>query len=376
LRGSLDTLAAADWPRWAAGIETQLRAAEEAAGSDPERPLNLLRDAHHAQVFRLLIADLNGHLTVERLADHLSALADAVLDLALRSVWRAWHASRGLRDEGAQAPAPPFAVIGYGKLGGKELGYASDLDLIFVYDDLQPDAAAVHAQIARRLVACLTTPTPSGILFEIDLRLRPNGNAGLLVSPIEAFEHYQRNADGHGAWVWEHQALTRARWCAGDPQLGARFERLRREVLARARDPGPLAAEVVAMRRRMLDGHPNRSTRFDLKHDRGGMVDVEFVVQFLVLAHSHRHPELLDDLGNIRLLGIAAELGLLEAPLAAAAADAYRHYRRLQHALRLNGAPVARVAHEEARTRIDTVLHLWRSVLGTDEPRPQKPGAG
>jgi glutamate-ammonia-ligase adenylyltransferase len=267
-------------------------------------------------------------------------------------------------------------VIGYGKLGGKELGYASDLDLIFVYDDPQPDAAAMYAQIARRLVACLTTPTPSGILFEIDLRLRPNGNAGLLVTQIEAFERYQRNADGHGAWVWEHQALTRARWCAGDSRLGARFESLRREVLARAREPAPLAAEVVAMRRRMLDGHPNRSSRFDLKHDRGGMVDVEFVVQFLVLAHSHRHPELLDGLGNIRLLGIAAELGLLEAPLADASADAYRHYRRLQHALRLNGAPVARVAHEEVRTQIDTVLLLWRRVLGSDEPRPPKPGAG
>jgi glutamate-ammonia-ligase adenylyltransferase len=176
--------------------------------------------------------------------------------------------------------------------------------------------------------------------------------------------------------VWEHQALTRARWCAGDSRLGARFESLRREVLARAREPTPLAAEVVAMRRRMLDGHPNRSSRFDLKHDRGGMVDVEFVVQFLVLAHSHRHPELLDGLGNIRLLGIAAELGLLEAPLADASADAYRHYRRLQHALRLNGAPVARVAHEEVRTQIDTVLLLWRRVLGSDEPRPPKPGAG
>jgi glutamate-ammonia-ligase adenylyltransferase len=220
--------------------------------------------------------------------------------------------------------------------------------------------------------------TSSGVLFEIDLRLRPNGNAGLLVTPIAAFERYQTNADGHGAWVWEHQALTRARYCAGDAQLGAQVERIRAQVLRQVRDPQVLAREVVAMRLRMLEGHVNRSERFDLKHDRGGMVDIEFAVQYLVLAHAHRHAALLANRGNIGLLAIAAELGLIDAESARACAAAYRRYRQLQHALRLNGMEHARVERAHVAAEIDAVARLWRSVLGTDDPQAatRKPAPG
>ena len=353
------------WAPWIAEVDEQLLQAVD----DVERQMNILRDAHHAQVFRLLLADLAGDVHVERLGDHLSALADGVLTLVMRAAWRSMDAVR----ESPGTPAPRLAVIAYGKLGGRELGYVSDLDLTFVYDE-SPDpqqadrdaAAATH--LVRRMMSWLTAVTSSGSLFEIDLRLRPNGNAGLLVTPIEAFDRYESNADGRGAWVWEHQALTRARGCAGDAALCARVERVRARVLSQRRDPLALAAEVVAMRQRMLEGHPNRSTRFDIKHDRGGMVDVEFIVQYLVLAHAHRHAPLLANRGNIGLLAIAAELGLLEPAAAATVGAAYRRFRQLQHALRLNGAERARVDFALVETEIAAVLELWHAVFGTAEP--------
>jgi len=203
------------------------------------------------------------------------------------------------------------------------------------------------------------------VLFDVDLRLRPNGNAGLLVTSLDAFVRYQLNADGHGAWAWEHQALTRARACAGDRLLGERIEQIRRQILARPRDRQQLAAEVLAMRRRMLQGHPNQSGLFDVKHDRGGMVDIEFAVQFLVLAEAARQPELLGNVGNIALLKIAARLELIEPHLALEAADTYREYRRIQHLMRLDGAAFARVEPTQAAGRIEVVGRVWRSVFGT-----------
>ncbi|MGE5338993.1 MAG: bifunctional [glutamate--ammonia ligase]-adenylyl-L-tyrosine phosphorylase/[glutamate--ammonia-ligase] adenylyltransferase, partial [Gemmatimonadota bacterium] len=326
-----------DFSDWRADLAAHL----DALGDDVEHQMNLVRDEHHAQLFRLLVADLDGRLTVERLADHLSLLADGVLDVVLERVWRSLPRRHG--------DAMHFAVVGYGKYGGKELGYVSDLDLVFVYDDPHPEAELTYITLARRLLLWLSTQTSSGTLFDVDLRLRPDGEKGLLVSPFAALQRYQRNEDGHGAWVWEHQALTRARFCAGDAALGQRFEQLRAEVLARPRDRALLAAEVLKMRKRMHDGHPNRSALFDLKHDEGGMVDVEFIVQFLVLAHAHMQARLLGNLGNIALLRIAGELGLIDATLATAVGDAYREYRRRQHRLRLNGAEFARVPADEVR---------------------------
>jgi len=343
-----------DWAAWSAMVRRQL---DEADG-DQERQMNLLRDVHHAQVLRLLVADLDGRLTVERLADHLSALADFTLGLTLERVW-ATIAKR-------HREVPRFAVIGYGKLGGKELGYASDLDLIFLFDDDHPDAPDVYSVLARRLVTWLTAQTSSGNLFDIDLRLRPNGNAGLMVSSLDAFSRYQRNEDGMGAWVWEHQALTRARHCAGDFELGHRFEAERVHVLTQVRDLAKLKSEVLAMRQKMLDGHPNASALFDLKHDRGGMVDIEFIVQYLVLAHSHRHGDLVRNLGNIALLQMASGMRLIDVTLAREVADAYRAFRALQHRLRLNGAERARVEPAEVEAQAAAVRRLWVVVFGAD----------
>src|SRR5205085_6288173 len=210
------------------------------AASDTERRMNIVRELHQAQVFRLLAQDLAGLLTVERLADHLSALADQVLALVIECAWA--DTPRRHRSD-----APGFAVIGYGKLGGKELGYASDLDIIFLYDDPHEQAAAVYARLAQRVNSWLSSRTTSGLLFETDLELRPSGASGLLVSQIGAFAHYQQE----NAWVWEHQALTRARYCAGNAAVGAAFERIRETILTRLREPRALAAEITAMREKL-----------------------------------------------------------------------------------------------------------------------------
>ena len=256
---------------------------------------------------------------------------------------------------------PRFAVISYGKLGGKELGYASDLDIIFLFDDADASAPQTYARLAQRINTWLTSATPSGVLFETDLRLRPNGASGLMVSSVDAFREYQEK----DAWVWEHQALTRARYCAGDPAVGAAFEAERIAILRRSRDPEALRREVVSMRQQMLEGHPNRSELFDLKHDRGGMVDIEFIVQYLVLAHAHRYPQLTGNLGNIALLKMAGELGLIPLETAMKVRDGYREYRRLQHAERLNGAQYARVEPGPLAPCIEATLDLWKTVFAS-----------
>lgn len=354
----MDDFTPVDWSKWRDALHEALTS----AGGDQERQINYLRDAHHGAVFRLLVADLDGRFAVERLADQLSALADAVIAEVLDL---AWASLPNNPDE-----PPKFAVIGYGKLGGKELGYQSDLDIVFLYDDPNPDADVIYSRLVRRMMSMLTVQTSSGKLFDVDLRLRPNGENGLAVCSFEMFSRYQRNMDGNGAWLWEHQALTRARFVAGDPELGRRFEQERAEILRMPRAIEPLKAEVLEMRRKMLEGHPNRTTQFDLKHSRGGMVDVEFIVQFMVLGWSASHPELVNNFGNILLLEMSARLGLIDGNLAQAAVRAYRRYRALQHEIRLNaGESVpARVPPELVAEERNTVLDLWRHVFGTAEP--------
>ncbi|MDR2092731.1 MAG: bifunctional [glutamate--ammonia ligase]-adenylyl-L-tyrosine phosphorylase/[glutamate--ammonia-ligase] adenylyltransferase [Azoarcus sp.] len=344
--------AAPDWPRFKRELAAELDAIEP----DMERQMDAMRERHHIQVFRLLVQDIAGLLSVEKLADHLSMLADIMLDLAVALCWR--------KIKNRHRDVPRFAVIGYGKLGGKELGYASDLDLIFLYDDDAPEAGELYARLAQRISSWLSSRTAAGILFETDLRLRPNGDSGLIACSLAALREYQLQS----AWPWEHQALTRARHAAGDPALGEAFERIRDEILRLPRDPQTLRADVIAMRNKMRAAHAGKSTLFDLKHDPGGLVDVEFLIQYLVLGHAHDHPGLTRNLGNIALLGIAADLGLIPARLAAACADSYRGLRQLQHRQRLNDRP-SRIPPAEAAALREPVLALWREVFGEHDPQ-------
>ena len=338
---------APDWREFESGLRAALAAAE----GDVERQMNAAREQHQSQLFRLLAQDLSGLLTVEVLADHLSRLADILLDCSLRACWS--------QVPGRHREQPKFAVIAYGKLGGKELGYASDLDIIFIYDDADERAAQNYARLAQRYNNWLTLRTSAGALFDTDLQLRPSGSSGLLVSSLAAFEEYQERA----AWTWEHQALTRARHCAGDGDVGMKFEKIREKILRRQRDEAALARDVLAMREKLHAAHPNRSGLFDLKHDRGGMIDIEFAVQFLVLAHAHRHPELTRNLGNIALLKMCSDLNLIEMKTAEDCRNAYRKFRRLQHALRLNGASYARVPPAQVARKSAAVRGLWQAVF-------------
>ena len=319
---------------------------------DTEREMDILRETHHAQVFRLLAQDLAGLQTIEHLSDHLTELADTIVQETLPLCWATIKKRH--------CETPKFAIIGYGKMGGKELGYASDLDMVYLFDDDDQDAGENYNRLGQRLNTWLSSQTSAGILFETDLRLRPNGDSGLLAVSVDAFRDYQLKH----AWVWEHQALSRARFCAGDPAVGERFEAIRIEILRQQRDLTKLREEVIAMRRKMLDAHASHSeNEFDLKQDPGGIIDVEFIVQYLVLGYAHQHAELTGNLGNIALLRIAGELGLINSGQAEAVGNAYREYRRLQHAKRLNANPQARNNRESLEKHIVAVNQLWQAIF-------------
>jgi len=339
-------------------LEERHRAWQRGGEDNEEALLDTLRHAHHAEVFRILVRDVEGLITVEQVADDLSALADATLTCTLR--W-AWPRLRQHHRE-----VPHFAVIAYGKLGGKELGYGSDLDVVFLYDDSdEPDpdrAQEVYGHFVRKLITWLTLRTSAGELFDIDTALRPNGNSGLLVTSINSFERYQVGRGGNTAWTWEHQALTRARFCAGSADLGQRFEAVRRQVLAAPRDTAALHREVFDMREKVRAARPVKDGLYDVKHSPGAMMDAEFAVQTLVLTESARHPALLDNVGNIALLQRAEAEGLLPAGVGAAAADAYRELRRAQHRARLD-EQATQFAPETLATERDAVLALWRAVF-------------
>lgn len=336
-------------PQWQQ-IDHDLQTRLDDCAEDAERQLDALRHTQQEQTFHLLAMDLQGLLPLEKLSDHLSDLADLMLRHVLKLSWATVRKRH--RDE------PKFAIIAYGKLGGRELGYASDLDLIFLYDDDHPDAQENYARLAQRINTMLSSYTSSGRLYETDLRLRPNGSSGLLVSSVAAFAGYQKN----DAWVWEHQALARARFSAGDAKIGAAFEHIRREVLCQKRELGSLCREILTMRQKMHDGHPNDSGLFDIKHDSGGMVDIEFMVQYLVLAYAHRYPQLSANTGNLALLKLAGELGLVPAELAEQVRLLYRSLRQIQHRMRLNNLSPCRI--EPGTIETSACRILWGILFG------------
>ncbi|HEY0826221.1 MAG TPA: bifunctional [glutamate--ammonia ligase]-adenylyl-L-tyrosine phosphorylase/[glutamate--ammonia-ligase] adenylyltransferase [Ramlibacter sp.] len=336
-------------------LEHRLRSLQGTGEDDDETLLNLLRRAHHAELFRTLARDVEGVLTVEQVADELSALADATLKVTARWCWD--------RLKQKHRETPRFAILGYGKLGGKELGYGSDLDIVFVYEDEDERAPDAYAAFVRKIINWLSTKTAEGDLFEIDTALRPNGSSGLLITTFQAYDDYQQRRGSNTAWTWEHQAMTRARFVVGLEELRPRFDAVREAVITASRDVGALQREIVAMRDKVRQAHPVKPGRFDLKHSAGGMVDAEFTVQFLVLSQSARHRELIPNVGNIALLQRAEAAGLLPAGVGQAAAGAYRELRRVQHGARLNEEST-QVPQDQLAAEREAILALWRHVFG------------
>jgi glutamate-ammonia-ligase adenylyltransferase len=346
LLGANEIYRAPDWKK----LDTTLAARLQEYDGDLEHQMDALRHFKQAQTFQLLAMDLQELLPLETLSDHLSDLADLILQHVINLCW---NNVRKKHQEHAN-----FAIIAYGKLGGRELGYDSDLDLIFLFEDTHAEAGENYARLAQRINSVLSSYTPAGRLYETDLRLRPNGASGLLVSSISAFAEYQQN----DAWVWEQQALTRARFCAGDVKIGKKFDSIRETVLRQPRDIATLRQEVISMRQKMHDGHLNKSELFDIKHDHGGMVDIEFMVQFLVLAYAAEHAELTKNSGNIALLAIAAKLSLIDLNCSKMVGNIYRDLRRIQHQMRLNNQTLCLVPRD--LIDISPVKKLWEVLLG------------
>jgi glutamate-ammonia-ligase adenylyltransferase len=354
LTRSAASFTATDWAAERAALGEE----SAAIGGDVERLLDHLRHYKQRQVLRFTIADLEGELPVMALSDELTALADTILDVTLVEAAK----SVGISASPGEGPGegdfvPGFCIVAYGKLGAKELGYGSDLDVIFLYDEAGAPPAEKLARAAQRVNTWLTMLTAAGVLYETDLRLRPDGNAGLLVSSLAAFRDYQLQR----AWTWEHQALTRARACAGDPVPGERFERVRDEILALPRDRAAVFGEIVAMRRKMRT--EQKSQAHDLKHVEGGVIDLEFCVQALVLAYGPAHRELRENKGNHTLLHRAAELGLVDAGTASAAADAYLAMRRRIHEAALNDEETVRIGAGDLAPEREAVRRLWKALF-------------
>jgi glutamate-ammonia-ligase adenylyltransferase len=334
-------------PELAAELRERLTRIPE---DDLEQQMEALRHFKLAHNLRVAASEIAGSLPLMKVSDYLTWLAEAILTQVLALAWRQTVARHGVpaRADGT-ACDPGFIIVGYGKLGGIELGHGSDLDLVFIHDGdasletdgAKPiDSAQFFTRLGQRIIHLLTAHTNSGQLYEVDMRLRPSGAAGLLVSSVGAFARYQQQE----AWTWEHQALVRARVLVGDPAVAALFERVRAEVLTRPRDLPALRAEVSEMRGKMRDNLGTRATqagtaansedasaRLDLKQDAGGIVDIEFMVQYAALAWSGEHPGLLRYTDNIRLLEQLEQAGLLPGADAGLLREAYKAYRSAAH---------------------------------------------
>ena len=337
---------------------------------DHEQAMETLRHFKHINVLRVVAADVSGVLPLMKVSDHLSWIAEVVLEQALHQAWRHLSGRHGQPAASRESGELGFAVIAYGKLGGLELGYGSDLDLVFLHasedqnemtDGTQPLAVPVfYARLGQRLIHILTTQTPAGVLYDADMRLRPDGASGMLVSNLTAFEDYQLQK----AWLWEHQALVRARGVAGDTAVIERFGGIRRTVVGRERDLGELRGEVVKMRRRMRNELARREPgQVDLKQDEGGMVDIEFLVQYFVLGYAHQYPDLLTWTDNIRILDALATTGLLDEAETERLKDAYRAFRGHSHRMALQEQK-ALAPQGEFDEHLATVSRIWQRELG------------
>jgi glutamate-ammonia-ligase adenylyltransferase len=357
-----------------AEFDRDLRARMTGAGTeDPERQVDLLRGFQRAAIFRVAVPDLTGRLPLMKVSDRLTDIAELIVEEALSLSWGQITARHGVPlygpDESALAEAG-MIVVAYGKFGGLELGYGSDLDLVFLHDSAGEvqrtsgpsvvENGVFFLRLVQRLVHLLTVHSSAGRLYEVDTRLRPSGKGGLLVQSMEGFRDYQRTE----AWTWEHQALLRARAVAGPRALRERFEAVRREILRHAVRRGTLRDDVRAMRERMraelVRAGPGE---FDLKLDAGGITDIEFLAQYWALLWSERHPELVTYSDNIRQLESLASIDLVPQSTVDVLTGAYRAYRQRMHHLSLEAADTVVPAEEFAETRA-RVTEIWRTTMG------------
>jgi len=336
---------------------------------DDEAFMNQLRQWKHSQVFRVAAADITGHLPIMKVSDYLTWIAEAVLEVTTQYAWQFMQHRNGLPGGVASTEDLPFLIIGYGKLGGIELGYGSDLDIVFLYDDVEPSAKSqgkkplennlYFIRMTQKIISLLTTFMPSGTLYEVDTRLRPNGASGMIVTDLAAFQAYQQNK----AWVWEHQALVRTRAIVGSKKLKASFETFKQQFISQARSLTALRKEVVEMRQKMQTSlDKTNSDEFDLKQGAGGIVDIEFLVQYVVLGYAHQFNRLTFWSDNIRLLEEIKTIGILPEAEVENLEEVYRQYRATYHRLALQNekslVPIEWFSSEKA-----AVIAAWKKVM-------------
>jgi glutamate-ammonia-ligase adenylyltransferase len=347
----------------------------EVEAEDLEQQMETLRHFAQSNILRVAAADISDVMPLMEVSDHLTAIAEVVLDVTLDRAWHYLSHRHGvpLCKTGKDFWAPGFAIIGYGKLGGIELGYGSDLDLVFIHNsDGEQEVTAgpkridnnvFFARLGQRIIHMLSARTPSGVLYEVDTRLRPRGASGMLVTNLATFAEYQES----DAWTWEHQALVRARFIAGDPGIGEQFAAVRAAILSKPRDAATLQQEVREMRERMRrELAPREADVFDLKHSPGGIADIEFIVQYCVLRWAPAYPELIRWTDNIRLLETLGKGGLMVGADVTSLSDAYRQYRAAGHRLTLQQQPT-RVAAEAFQAQRQAVSRIWNALMEQDE---------
>ncbi len=337
---------------------------------DDEQTLEALRQFKQAQVLRVAAADVSGVYPLMQVSDHLTEIAEVLVQRSVDIAYTHLTARHGHPlPRHTSSGEPGFIVVAYGKLGGIELGYGSDLDLVFLHgnegdgqvtDGQRPiDNAVFFTRLGQRIIHTMTAHTAAGVLYEIDSRLRPSGAAGMLVSSIDAFEQYQRN----DAWTWEHQALVRARVVAGEARLAQQFQAVRRAVLSQPREPQQLREAVVTMRRKMRQQLDRAGPgEFDLKQGHGGIADIEFMVQYSILRWACDYPELLRWSDNIRQLETLQKAGLMPPEVVTTLADAYRSYRAAVHRLALQEAKAV-VPESDFRPLRREVASLWHDLM-------------
>ncbi len=364
-------------PELAAELRERLTRIPE---DDLEQQMEALRHFKLAHRLRVAASEIAGSLPLMKVSDYLTWLAEAILEQVLALAWRQTVARHGSpqRLDGTLCD-PGFIIVGYGKVGGIELGHGSDLDLVFIHDgDPQAetdgakpiDGAQFFTRLGQRIIHLLTTQTNSGQLYEVDMRLRPSGASGLLVSSLGAFDRYQQNE----AWTWEHQALIRARVLVGSQDVGQAFEQVRANVLGRERDLEKLRQEVSEMRAKMRDNLGTKATTagrganafeatalFDLKQDAGGIVDIEFMVQYAALAWSAQHPSLLRYTDNIRILEGLEQVGLMPAADAHLLREVYKAYRSAAHRQALQNE-AGTVAGDQFADERRQVMRIWQAL--------------
>jgi glutamate-ammonia-ligase adenylyltransferase len=341
-------------------------------GEDEERQVEMLRQFQRAAIFKVAVADLAGHLPLMKVSDRLTDIAELIVDEVLALAWAqivARHGRPQFGDDPASLRTAGMIVVGYGKLGGLELSYSSDLDLVFLHDSVgeiqrtggvQPvDNTIFFQRLAQRMVHLLTVHTSAGRLYEVDTRLRPGGSKGLLAQTLLSFEEYEFKE----AWTWEHQSLLRARAVAGEAKLREQFETARVEVLRNAVRRGDLKEEVRSMRAKMRDNLSKaKPGQFDLKQDAGGIADLEFLVQYWMLKWAHRYPQIVIFSDNIRQLESLASGDLVPQSRVDFLVRTYRRYRERMHRLALNGDGSVVDAAEFVDERRG-VMEIWAEVM-------------